>query len=41
VQEGAESELWLDPTRMHLFDPESGDNRTHGRGVDSPALTLA
>jgi hypothetical protein len=41
VQEGAESELWLDPTRMHLFDPESGDNLTHGRGVDRPALTSA
>ncbi len=41
VKQGADAELWLDPTRMHLFDPESGDNLTHGRGVDSPALTSA
>jgi multiple sugar transport system ATP-binding protein len=41
VKAGAEAELWLDPGRMHLFDPESGDNLTHGRGVDSPALTSA
>ena len=41
VKQGAEAELWLDPSRMHLFDPESGDNLTHGRGVDSPALTSA
>jgi len=26
---------------MQLFDPESGDNLTHGRGVDSAALTSA
>ncbi len=41
VKQGAEAELWLDPSRMHLFDPESGDNLTHGRGVDSPALAPA
>jgi multiple sugar transport system ATP-binding protein len=41
VRQGAQAELWLDPSRMHLFDPESGDNLTHGRGVDSPALTSA
>ncbi|HKY16397.1 MAG TPA: sn-glycerol-3-phosphate ABC transporter ATP-binding protein UgpC [Microthrixaceae bacterium] len=38
VKTGAEAELWFDPTRMHLFDPETGENLTHGRGVDSPAL---
>ena len=41
VKQGAEAELWLDPSRMHLFDPESGDNLTQGRGVDSPTLTSA
>jgi multiple sugar transport system ATP-binding protein len=41
VRQGEEADLWLDPTRMHLCDPESGDNLTHGRGVDSPALTSA
>ena len=39
VSEGEEAELWLDPSRMHLFDPESGKNLTHGRGVDARALT--
>jgi multiple sugar transport system ATP-binding protein len=41
VAEGEEAELWLDPSRMHLFDPESGDNLTHGHGVDArtPAST--
>ena len=38
VKTGAEAELWFDPTRMHLVDPETGENLTHGRGVDSPAL---
>jgi multiple sugar transport system ATP-binding protein len=28
VEEGAEFELWFDPTTMHLFDPASGDNLT-------------
>jgi|SoiMethySBSTD1v2_1073268.scaffolds.fasta_scaffold15990_7 multiple sugar transport system ATP-binding protein len=41
VAAGAPAELWLDPTRMHLFDPESGENLTHGRGVDSPSLASA
>ncbi len=35
VAEGSEVELWLDPSRMHLFDPESGENLTYGRGVDA------
>jgi multiple sugar transport system ATP-binding protein len=39
VAEGQEAELWLDPARMHLFDPETGDNLTHGRGVDARTLT--
>jgi hypothetical protein len=26
---------------MHLFDPESGENLTHGRGVDARALASA
>jgi multiple sugar transport system ATP-binding protein len=24
LPEGAEGELWLDTTKIHLFDPESG-----------------
>jgi multiple sugar transport system ATP-binding protein len=38
VREGQEADLWLDPSRMHLFDPESGENLTHGRGVDARSL---
>jgi multiple sugar transport system ATP-binding protein len=41
IDEGQEAELWLDPSRMHLFDPESGDNLTHGRGVDARTLAPA
>jgi len=41
VAEGSEAELWLDPSRMHLFDPESGENLTHGRGVDARTLARA
>ena len=26
LRAGAEAELWLDPRRMQLFDPESGEN---------------
>jgi multiple sugar transport system ATP-binding protein len=39
VSEGENASLWLDPSRMHLFDPASGENLTHGRGTE--ALTLA
>jgi multiple sugar transport system ATP-binding protein len=28
VREGAEAQLWLDVRRIHLFDPETGDNLT-------------
>ncbi len=28
VREGAEAQLWLDIRRIHLFDPETGDNLT-------------
>jgi multiple sugar transport system ATP-binding protein len=41
VAEGTDAQLWLDPSRMHLFDPESGENLTHGRGVDAANLAPA
>ena len=41
VAEGEEAELWLDPSRMHLFDPETGENLTLGSGVDARTLTSA
>ena len=28
LEEGTNAEIWLDPSRIHLFDPESGDNLT-------------
>jgi multiple sugar transport system ATP-binding protein len=28
IQEGEKAELWLDPSRMHLFDPQTGNNLT-------------
>ena len=37
VIEGSDAELWLDATRIHLFDPATGDNLTHR--VGSPAHT--
>ncbi len=28
IKDGEQAELWFDPTRMHLFDPASGENLT-------------
>ena len=28
IRDGETADLWLDPTRMHLFDPRSGENLT-------------
>jgi multiple sugar transport system ATP-binding protein len=28
IRDGQPAELWFDPSRMHLFDPESGENLT-------------
>ena len=28
VTEGEQTEFWIDTSRMHLFDPETGDNLT-------------
>ena len=39
LQKGADADLWLDPSRMHLFDPATGDNLTHGRGTDAASTT--
>jgi multiple sugar transport system ATP-binding protein len=41
VSEGENATLWLDPSRMHLFDPASGKNLTHGRGTEARTLASA
>ncbi len=41
VTEGENATLWLDPSRMHLFDPASGENLTHGRGTEARSLASA
>jgi multiple sugar transport system ATP-binding protein len=41
VSEGENATLWLDPSRMHLFDPASGENLTHGRGTEARTLASA
>jgi multiple sugar transport system ATP-binding protein len=41
VSEGQNATLWLDPSRMHLFDPASGENLTHGRGTEARSLASA
>jgi multiple sugar transport system ATP-binding protein len=33
IRDGEAAELWVDPTRMHLFDPRSGENLTLPRGA--------
>jgi multiple sugar transport system ATP-binding protein len=41
VSEGEDANLWLDPRRMHLFDPASGENLTHGHGTKARTLASA
>jgi multiple sugar transport system ATP-binding protein len=39
VRDGEEAELWLDPSRMHLFDPRTGENLTLKQGAHAAAET--
>ncbi len=41
IREGEQAELWLDPARMQLFDPRSGDNLTHHHGTEARTLAPA
>jgi multiple sugar transport system ATP-binding protein len=41
IREREEAELWLDPDRMQLFDPRSGDNLTHRHGTEARTLAPA
>jgi hypothetical protein len=35
VRDGETAALWLDPSRMHLFDPRNGENLTLAT-IDEP-----
>ena len=37
LSEGQNARLWLDLSKVHVFDPESGDNLTLGPRPDQPA----
>jgi multiple sugar transport system ATP-binding protein len=39
IRDGEDAELWLDLTRVHLFDPRTGDNLTRETGVGPVADT--
>jgi multiple sugar transport system ATP-binding protein len=34
VREGEEAQLWVDTTRLHLFDPETGDSLTYWKSQE-------
>ncbi|MDQ1392450.1 MAG: multiple sugar transport system ATP-binding protein [Acidimicrobiaceae bacterium] len=37
IRDGAKSELWLDPSRVHLFDPRTGKNLTREMTIAAQA----
>ncbi|CAN5185023.1 hypothetical protein BH11ACT7_BH11ACT7_07730 [soil metagenome] len=41
VRSGDKATLWLDTSRLHLFDPQNGDNLTRAAGSEQrePATT--
>ena len=39
VRPGDKAEIWLDTTRIHLFDPRSGENLTRAAVSEQPAAT--
>ena len=39
VRPGEKAEIWLDTTRIHLFDPRSGENLTRAVVSEQPAAT--
>jgi multiple sugar transport system ATP-binding protein len=42
IRDGEPADLWLDPARVHLFDPHSGDNLTRvGSAATSAASSAA
>jgi multiple sugar transport system ATP-binding protein len=41
IQDGAKAELWLDPSRVHLFDPRTGKNLTREPKAEAPAASAS
>jgi multiple sugar transport system ATP-binding protein len=41
IAEGEDADLWLDHSRMHLFEPRTGENLTHRHGSTPLSLTSA
>ena len=39
VRPGEKAEIWLDTTRIHLFDPRTGENLTRAAVSEQPAAT--
>ncbi|HTF54203.1 MAG TPA: sn-glycerol-3-phosphate ABC transporter ATP-binding protein UgpC [Pseudonocardia sp.] len=39
IKDGEQAQLWLDPSRMHLFDPMTGQNLTRGQGQAATAVS--
>jgi hypothetical protein len=37
VQQGAEAELWVNATKLHLFDAETGRSHTSKQAATAPA----
>jgi multiple sugar transport system ATP-binding protein len=35
IREGTRADLWVDTSRMHLFDPRTGANLTHPQNADA------
>jgi multiple sugar transport system ATP-binding protein len=38
ITEGSDADLWLDPSRTHLFDPATGENLTLRHGTQARTL---
>lgn len=41
IREGREAEFWLDSRKVHVFDPESGDNLTRDAEADAELTRMA
>ena len=41
IREGREAEFWLDARKVHIFDPETGDNLTRDAEAGAELTRLA